>query len=293
VKDHIVLTGRRSSLVLERIANGAPLWRHWGERVMPGDLPPRDEQRLSFSSDVVVPLSTAPGFELGGFGQHLFSAHRDGRDFSCGWDSIEVEASETQLVVRLIDSIARIGLEQRFLLDPVSDVLTISATLTNRGELPLALGSLAPAILPLPSKTIRSFTGRHNTEFQEVREALPAHGWHREERRGLTGHGGPAGLFVLGDGAGWHRGPVHAVQLAWSGNSRLSIERDGPGWTLAAGEWLAAGEIRPAAGEAFTTPELLATYSSDGLNGASANFHQAIRSRAPRAGRQAGRQAAE
>jgi alpha-galactosidase len=165
-------------------------------------------------------------------------------------------------------------------------VLTISATLTNRGELPLALGSLAPAILPLPpsSKTIRSFTGRHNTEFQEVREALPAHGWHREERRGLTGHGGPAGLFVLGDGAGWHRGPVHAVQLAWSGNSRLSIERDGPGWTLAAGEWLAAGEIRPAAGEAFTTPELLATYSSDGLNGASANFHQAIRSRAPRAG---------
>ena len=287
MKDYIVLTGQRSSLVFERIANGAPLWRHWGERVMPGDLPPRDEQPLSFSPDVVVPLSTAPGFGLGGFGQPLFSAHRDGRDFSCGWDSIEVEGNETQLVVHLIDSIARIGLEQRFLLDPVSDVLTISATLTNRGELPLALCSLAPAILPLPpsSKTIRSFTGRHNAEFQELREAMPAHGWFREERRGLTGHGGPAGLFVLGDGAGWHRGPVHAVQLAWSGNSRLSIERDGPGWTLAAGEWLAPGEVRLAAGEAFATPELLATYSPDGLNGASANFHQAIRSRAPWAGR--------
>ncbi len=286
MSDHIVLTGRRSSLVLERVANGAPLWRHWGARVTPGDLPPRDEQPLSFSPDVVVPLSTAPGFGLGGFGQPLLTAHRDGRDFSCGWDSCEVEANETQLVIRLSDSVARIALEQRFALDPVSDVLTISATLTNRGDGPLALGSLVPAILPLPpsSKTIRSFTGRHNAEFQEVREAMPAHGWQREERRGLTGHGGPAGLFVLGDGADWHHGPVHAVQLAWSGNSRLSIERDGPGWTLAAGEWFAPGEIRLAAGEAFTTPELLATFSPDGLNGASANFHQAIRSRAPWAG---------
>ena len=286
MSDHIVLTGRRSSLVLERVANGAPLWRHWGARVTPGDLPPRDEQPLSFSPDVVVPLSTAPGFGLGGFGQPLLTAHRDGRDFSCGWDSCEVEANETQLVIRLSDSVARIALEQRFALDPVSDVLTISATLTNRGDGPLALGSLVPAILPLPpsSKTIRSFTGRHNAEFQEVREAMPAHGWQRDERRGLTGHGGPAGLFVLGDGADWHHGPVHAVQLAWSGNSRLSIERDGPGWTLAAGEWFAPGEIRLAAGEAFTTPELLATFSPDGLNGASANFHQAIRSRAPWAG---------
>ena len=282
MSDHIVLTGRRSSLVLKRIVNGAPLWRHWGERVTPGDLPPRDEPPLSFSPDVVVALSTAPGFGLGGFGQRLFSAHRDDRDFSCGWDSCEIEANETQLVVRLTDSVARIGLEQRFLLDPASDVLTISATLTNRGAVPLALGSLASAILPVPPsrKTIRSFTGRHHAEFEEVREAMPAHDWQREERRGLTGHGGPAGLFVLGDGADWHHGPVHAVQLAWSGNSLLSVERDGPGWTLAAGEWLAPGEIRLAAGEAFTTPELLATYSPDELNGASANFHQAIRARA-------------
>ena len=135
--DTIVLTGRRSSLVLERVANGAPLWRHWGARVTPGDLPPRDEQPLSFSPDVVVPLSTAPGFGLGGFGQPLLTAHRDGRDFSCGCDSIEVEATETQLVVRLTDSVARIGLEQRFLLDPACDMLAISATLTNRGAAPL------------------------------------------------------------------------------------------------------------------------------------------------------------
>lgn len=282
MSEAILLSGRRSSLVLERAADAAPMWRHWGARVAVANLTPRETAALSFSPDVVIPLSTAPGFGLGGFGQPLLTAHRDGRDFSCGWDSCKVDTDDTQVVVCLTDSVARIGLEQRFTLDSASDVVTVSATLTNLGDSPLDLVWLGAAILPLPpsSATIRSFTGRHNAEFQEVREAMPAHCWLREERRGLTGHGGPAGLFVMSDGADWHHGSVHAVQLAWSGNSRVAVERDGPGWTITAGEWLAPGEVRLAPGAQFSTPELLATFSDEGLNGASANFHAAIRSRA-------------
>ena len=277
----IALHGRCSSIVLEPVPGGAPLWRHWGARVAAAELPALDSTPLSFAPDVVVQLSTAPGFGLGGFGQAALRAHRDGRDFTCGWNECAVEQEAGSVIIRLRDRVAGIALEQRFALDPDSDMLTVSATLTNAGDAPLTVDWLAAALLPLPadSATLRSFTGRHNDEFIEVREPMPAHGWVREERRGLTGHGGPAGLFVMGDGAGWHDGAVHAVQLAWSGNSRLSVERDGEGWTLAAGEWFAPGEVRLAPGESIATPELLATFSPDGLNGASANFHAAIRAR--------------
>ena len=278
----IALHGRRSSLILEPVPGGAPLWRHWGARLEAADLPPLDTRPLSFSPDVVVHGSTAPGFGLGEFGQSILLAHRQGRGFHLRLDGVRrIEEDERQIIIRLRDTVAGIALEQRLALDADTDLLTCSTSLANEGDGELTVDWLAAALLPLPasSTTIRSFTGRHNAEFVEVREPMPAHGWQREERRGLTGHGGPAGLFVMTEGAGWHAGEVHAVQLAWSGNSRLSVERESGTWTLSAGEWLAPGEIRLAAGERLATPELLATFSPAGLNGASANFHAAVRKR--------------
>ena len=46
----------------------------------------------------------------------------------------------------------------------------------------------------------------------------------------------PAAAIVCGEGAGHHGGLVHSVQLAWSGDARVAIERDDEGfWTLSAG----------------------------------------------------------
>ncbi len=273
------------SLLLEVVASGPPLWRHWGGRL---DLPVglaslADTRRpLSFSPDIDVPVSAAPGFGIDWLGQPILTAHRSGRDFASRFDTCSVVERDGAIDLCLIDEVACLALDMSIALDPESDVLTLSASLANTGDETLDLSWLAAALLPLPdtSTTIRSFTGRHNAEFQEHREPMPAHGWVREERRGLTGHAGPPGLFVMGGGAGWHEGAVHAVQLAWSGNHRLAIERLAEGgWTLAAGAWLAPGEARLAPGERWHSPDLLATYSPDGLNGASANFHAAIRAR--------------
>ena len=73
---------------------------------------------------------------------------------------------------------------------------------------------------------------------------MPQHSWQRVTRRGISGHGGPPGVYVLDGESGWHTGLAYAMQLAWSGDSEIGIERDDEGyWTLAAKARLAPGEI--------------------------------------------------
>ena len=284
------LHGRDCSLVLEVRDTGAPIWRHWGGRVASEvALAPLVNGRssASFSLDTDLPLTTAPGFGNGWFDRPFVLASRGAQHVGVEFDRCVVERNGDALVVRLTDTVARITLDQRFALDPATDVVEASARLTNQGDAPLDLVWLASALLPLPGdcQRVRSFTGRHNAELAETIEPMPAHGWRRENRRGLTGHAGPPGLFVLRDGATAHAGDVFACQLAWSGNHTLAIDRSDEGyWTLQAGVWLAPGEIQLQPGEHFAAPPLLATFSRAGLNGASQNFHAAIRQRGPWAG---------
>ena len=156
----IALHGRRSSLILEPVPGGAPLWRHWGARLEAADLPPLDTRPLSFSPDVVVHRSTAPGFGLGEFGQSILLAHRQGRGFTCAWTECEIEEDERQIIIRLRDTVAGIALEQRLALDADTDLLTARRALPTQGDGELTVDWLAAALLPLPasSTTIRSFT---------------------------------------------------------------------------------------------------------------------------------------
>ena len=280
----IALDGPRSSLILEPRGIMPPVWRWWGPRVGATGLPPLADIRpaASFSLDRDQPLTIAPAFGTGWFGSPALRAHRGGRHPSHWFETAAIEATDAAIVVTLIDRAARITLTQRIVRD--NDGLALSATVTNDGDDMLDVEWLAAGTLPLPADCagIRSFTGRHNAEFVPQAEPMPAHGWVRENRRGLTGHAGPPGLFVMGPDAGWHAGRVHAAQLAWSGNHRLSVERDDDGvWTMQMGEALAPGEIRLAPGARYDTPEMLATCSDSGLNGAIQAFHAAVRRRAP------------
>jgi alpha-galactosidase len=107
---------------------------------------------------------------------------------------------------------------------------------------------------------------------------MPDQGWVRTGRRGISGHGGAPALAVLGEGAGWHTGLVHALQLAWSGDSHLAVERDDEGyWVLVAGAALQPGEVVLAPGESYTAPEALLAISMQGRNGALTQQHAAVR----------------
>ncbi len=282
--DALVLHGRATTLVLELVPGGAPLWRHWGARLadgvgLPGPLAARP--RPSFATDRDVPFSLFPGYGRGWFGAAGLLAHRDGRDFALEFDTVEVVRAGQAATVVMTDRVAQVEVAVTLALDATSDVLTVATRLTNRGAAAMEVQWLAAACLPLPpgARAVRHFGGRHNGEFAEATDVLGRGQWRRENRRGLTSHDCFPGAVVLAEDGG-ASGGAWGAQLAWSGNHLQMIEWIDDGrrqWQL--GEGLAPGELRLAPGDSVTTPEVLATYSPEGAGGVARNFHAAVRAR--------------
>uniref|UniRef100_UPI0036D262DE glycoside hydrolase family 36 N-terminal domain-containing protein n=1 Tax=Novosphingobium pokkalii TaxID=1770194 RepID=UPI0036D262DE len=220
-------------IVLEPRAGRAPAWRHWGAAADLAGLPPLAQARgpASFSFDQDVPFDTAPVGGLGWFGPAAL-ALRDatGAALDVSWTDCDWARTGDGVMIRLEDGLRGLRLVQTILADGQGG-FRIGATLTNNGPAAVSLDWLASAALPLPADAARlvSWRGRHNAELVEQNEPMPAHAWLREGRRGLAGHGGPPGVFVLGEGAGHAQGRVHALQLCWSGDSLIRVERDDEG----------------------------------------------------------------
>ncbi|WP_309752309.1 alpha-galactosidase [Novosphingobium sp.] len=271
----------QASLVLELRDAGAPVWRHLGARLDPGALAPLGDGRTaaSFSLNGDVPLCTAPVAGFGWFGPVALAARRDGRALMIDFTVSAVKADADAITIRLEDPQEGLLLEQRVTRDP-GGAFRFDARLTNRGAAALTLDWLASAQIPLAADStgLISWRGRHNAELAECREAMPQQVWAREGRRGISGHGGPPGVVVLGEGAGHHSGLVHALQLAWSGDSRLTVERDDEGfWLLSAGAALQPGEVVLQHGESYTAPQAILAASTQGRGGAAAQHHAAVR----------------
>lgn len=277
--DLVQLHGEEWSLVLERSERALPVWRHLGARVEAGDLPRLAELRgaASFSLEGDHAMDVLPVNGLGWFGPAALTV----RGRALAFDTCEVEEDEDRIAVTCVDSDAGISVQQVFRIASGGG-LEIAVSLANRGAEAVQVDSCASAILPLPASAheIISWHGRHNAEFVECRERMPEHAWVRETRRGLPGHGGPCGAYVLAEGAGWHTGLAMATQLAWSGDARLAIERDDEGfWTFIAQAVLAPEEMTLAPGQTYAAPKLLLAISTSGRNGAMAQMHAAVRER--------------
>ena len=284
----IVLHSRRSSLVLEAPTDEAPIWRYWGPRLPDRAIPIgplRDTRPLpSFMLDFDQPLTLLPTFGVGWFGQSALLAQRDGTAFAQAFTRCEAEwiVPQRKVLLRLTDGVAQLRAELTLALDEASDVLVASTVLTNLGDSVLDVQWLAAITLPLPGhcNQVRSYAGQHMHEFMLQTEPLSRSLWRRENRRGRTSQDCFPGAVVTAPGATQHTGLVHGAHLAWSGNHQQTIEwlHDAQfQWQL--GEWLAPGEGRLAPGASMRTPEVVASCSSEGLDGLAANFHAELRSR--------------
>ncbi len=268
-----------TSLLLERVANAAPLWRYFGSRLAEGAGPQGglgDTRALpSFHPDEQAMLSLVPTHGAGWFGPAAVRAHRNGRHWVQQWTDCAESWDGDTLVIRLTDDISGVAVEQRVRLDPATGVLTLSARLTNTGEGDLTVDWLAAGTVPLPhhAVSVTSWHGRHNVEFCEETTPLSRSTWSRENRRGLTSHEDwPAALVATEDG-------VIGAHLAWSGNHRQTIEPlDDGRFAWQSGAYLSPGEVILAAGESYATPEWLVAYGAD-RNAMSQAFHADMRSR--------------
>jgi alpha-galactosidase len=272
-----------ASLVLECHGDGPPLWRHLGAGVDPAGLAALAQARgaASFSLDRDMPFSTAPPAGLGWFGPDVLKLRRDGRALVPVFDFAEAGQDDSTVTIRLADTAAGIALVQRIALAPGGAFL-FDAELANTGAAPIAVDWLASTLFPLAASSERlvSWRGRHNAELVEVTETMPQQAWLREGRRGISGHGGAPGVVVCDHGATHYAGLVHALQLAWSGDARLMVERDDEGfWMLSAGAVLQPGEVELAPGKSFAVPQAILAVSTQGRNGAMVQHHAAVRGR--------------
>ncbi|HWD61176.1 MAG TPA: alpha-galactosidase [Humibacter sp.] len=160
-------------------------------------------------------------------------------------------------------------------------LLLVDQTLTNLGGDDYTVAALDVS-LPVPAQATESLdlTGRWAREKHPQRHRIDQGTWTRSARHGRTGHDSTLVIAAGTPGFGWRFGEVWALHLGWSGDHTSRIERAGDGQTLlAVGELLKSGELVLGAGESYTAPTAFAAYSSRGLDGVSAGFHDWVRAR--------------
>lgn len=271
-----------ASLVLEQDAAGHVLWRHLGARAVPVDLPGLAEGRgpASFAMDADASLALVPPAGLGWFGPAVLKARgADGSAIIFAPDHCDITGTASHIAATVRDGAAE--LEYVLTIDLLEGgAFRFAASITNTGAAPVLIDAAASVQVPLLASAARlvSWRGRHNAELEECIEPMPAHSWQRQSRRGISGHGGPPGVYVLDGDAGWHSGLTYAVQLAWSGDHAITIERDDEGyWTLAAAAVPAPGEVVLEPGETWQAPSALLAISTRGRSGAMQQQHAAVR----------------
>lgn len=278
------LQGRHSSVVVYA-ERGVPAIFYWGE-ALPDDL---DIPQLALLMstphpagflDNIPPLSLVPELGCGFQGEAGLLGHADRRRWGGQFDWVGTDAPDDQTrVLTCTDDQAQLSLVLTMTLDAPTDVLSVRARLTNAGETPFQLDHLGVS-LPLPSEAdeLITFHGRWIQEFLTQRAPWPMHKVVRENRRGRTSHESFPGMIAGETGFGESRGQVWGLHLAYSGNHRLVAERlmDGARHVQAS-EWLYPGEVALDHGETYETPTLYATWSGQGLNGLSQQFHRYLR----------------
>ena len=138
------------------------------------------------------------------------------------------------------------------------------------------------SVLPVPAEAseLLDLTGRWCGERIPQRRNWQQGAWVRQGRHGRTGHDATLLLVAGTPGFTFRDGRVWGVHVAWSGDHLTYAERTPEGeCLLGGGELLGPGEVILADGESYTTPWLVGSTSTRGLDGLSARLHELVRQR--------------
>lgn len=228
--------------------------------------------------DIDVPFTLCPEEGVGNFSTPGLEGHRNGKDWSPVFITQKVTKKKNDITIISEDNIAQLRLTSKLILDETG-VLQCQNSLTNLGYEPYQVNRLS-VTLPIPERALElmAFSGRWIKEFFPHRTKIQHCGYLQENRRGRTSHEYFPGMVVGTEGFKEQTGEVWGVHLGWSGNHRfqVAVKSNGKRFIQAEALYL-AGEVSLAKGETLSTPWLYATYSDEGLNKMSQNFHQFLR----------------
>jgi alpha-galactosidase len=276
--------------VLIETTTGTPNVFYWGSELKAGVAPeqyllaisePAPHGYYDFAHRGGAYRENARGF----WGRPAILGHRDGKDWSQLFELVsasDIKSGSAATGVTFVSRDADLGVEIEIsyqLTD--SGLLLVDNKLTNLKEGTFFLEN-STAYLPLPDHAtdLLDFTGRWLKERQPQRTKIQTGIWQRESREGRSGHDYTLVQFAMTNEAGFQNGEVWGLSVAWSGQTNHVLERQSVGRTqIGAGELLMPGEVTLAKGESYQAPTVIAAYANDGIDGASARFHQWVRAR--------------
>ncbi|SEG18220.1 alpha-galactosidase [Vibrio hangzhouensis] len=278
-KTLIELNGDGTQLILE-VGELAEIL-HWGKKVETCNASSRIAVKRPVPYgrlDDDIPMSLSPELGRGLFSSPAVEGHRDGLDWAPVFSINKVVRQENALTMVSVDAQAGLELVTELELDRY-DVVKVRHCLKNNKAGVYQVNRLANTLmLPERAKELMTFYGRWVHEFQTVRQPLLQGGFQQENRRGRTSHEHYPAMIAGTPHFGEMSGEVWGFHFAWSGNHRMRIDVKADGRRYAQAEVIyLPGEISLAEGESITTPWLYASYSHDGLNGMSQQFHDHVR----------------
>lgn len=215
-----------------------------------------------------------------GTGAPAISGHRNGADFSPLFALEDFQATDTTLLIRGLDDVAKLSIETSFEFVGAG-VLVTSNKITNLGSTDYVLDELT-SYLPLPDRAAESldFAGRWVKERQPIRREIQPGVLSREVREGRSSHDYTILQLAMTNGANFRTGEIWGMGLMFSGNSRHTIEQLQSGRkSISAGELLMPGEVILASGQWHQGAKVAAFYSDQGIDGISDRSYRWLRSR--------------
>ncbi|MBF0785702.1 alpha-galactosidase [Muribacter muris] len=285
----IRLTSQKNDLVI--IADQNPRIVYWGEHLVhfdPSNIAALDSGVTNGGLDIAVPVSLACENGRGYFESSSIEGHRNGQDWAPVFNHCEISQQSHRLQLRLVDELAGLEFSSEFELDEQTGVLKTRNRLRNLKAETFTVNRLA-VTMPLPeyADEVCNFYGRWVREFQLNRHTLKHGGFIQENRVGRTSHEYPPNIMIGEQGFKEQSGQVWGFHLAWSGNHRIRADIDIRGRRTVQLEALYfPGEIQLAQHDEIATPWVYTTFSNQGLNAMSWQFHHYVRAHLVRFPRQ-------
>ena len=281
-KQSALLSAPSSSLLLE-VVDGALVIQHWGAPLS-GDLASAQSAIRPSIANSSWDVPQFPGImresSRGFLGRPSVSGHRNGKAWSTKFEVSNFHHVGNHVAITFTDVHAQLEVVITFDLD-VHGVLQQRATLKNLGDANYSLNEYIHW-LPLPKEATQTldFAGRWSNERNPQRKDIATGTWIRESREGRSGHNFSIADIALTAQTSFRNGNAWATSIAWSGNSQYFVEKlfDGS-QSIGAGELLLPGEVILASGESYEAPALISVFSSKGLDGVAASYHQYLRAR--------------
>lgn len=227
--------------------------------------------------DVVAPITLVTLHSSGSLARPGLEGHRPGgRHWAPVFELSDVSVEAHSLTTTSRDDLAELEVTTSIRIE--DGVAILSAVLTNCGSTRYLLSTFG-LTLPIDQRAtdVVSLGGRWARESHL--QVTPFVGTQLfETRSGRSSHENPPSLWFASPGVSNQRGEVWSTHLAYSGNHSLSAQHlpDGRRCVQLA-ELLHPGEICLEPGAQYSTPDVIATYSREGLSGSAAVMHRFVR----------------